>query len=142
MCRLPHSGADGTFDYALTPVASEAERGCGLWLGKPELRERGYIWRTEPVGLTVLINGPPTSILRSLGPVNFHGVSLPRSGEGGEQIQLSDHRSCQSRLACCDDLEFRKWNTAASRRTRPVLITPLDSSQLNLNRHVLLLPLR
>ena|GEM_PF-2944469 len=74
-----HSGGGGTLDQAVAPVAGETESGCGLWLGKPELGERGDIWRTEPMGRAVLINGPPTSTIRSLGPVNFHGCSLPRS---------------------------------------------------------------
>lgn len=41
------------------------------------------------MGRAVLINRPPTSTLRSLGPVNFHSVSLLRSRSGGEQIQFS-----------------------------------------------------
>ena len=87
-----HSGS-GTLDQAVAPVAGETESGCGLWLGKPELGERGNIGRTEPMGRALLINSPPTSTIRSLGPVNFHGFSLPRFGKGGEQIQLSRPKS-------------------------------------------------
>ena len=76
-----HSGGGGTLDQAVAPVAGETESGCGLWLGKPELGERGDIWRTEPMGRAVLINGPPTSTIRSLGPVNFHGFEPATFGE-------------------------------------------------------------
>lgn len=43
---------------------------------------------TQPMGRAVLIDGPPTSTLRSLEAVNFHGLGLPRRRKGGEQIQL------------------------------------------------------
>ena len=35
----------------------------------------------------VLIDGPPTSVLGSLGPVDLHGFELPRSRTADEQIQ-------------------------------------------------------
>ena len=84
-----HSGGGRTLDQTLTPVAGETEGGCWFWLGKPELGERGDVRFTKPVGRTVLINRPPTRTLRSLGPVNFHGLILSRTGMDGEQIQLS-----------------------------------------------------
>ena len=87
--QVHHSGCSRTLDNALTPVAGETEGGCWFWLGKPELGERGDVRFTKPVGRTVLINRPPTSTLWCLGPVNFHGSTLPRTGTGGEQIRLS-----------------------------------------------------
>ena len=81
------SGGCRTFDQTPPPVAGETKRGRGLRLGKPELGEGGNIRRTEPVSRSILINRPPASTLRSLGPVNFHGSNLPCSGNDGEQIR-------------------------------------------------------